>query len=87
MPFRLSRKSLENLTFLSGFRRDGGTIFSKPNIYFQKKILGLAEMEFSDFVIKKQIQSGQIMKRLVVFAVACRKFIKFILEYREPKNK
>ena len=38
-------------------------------------------MEFSDFVMKKQLQSGQIMKRLEVFA-AFKKFVKFILLYR-----
>ena len=37
-------------------------------------------MTFSDFVIKKQIQSRQIRKRLVEVA-GCEKILKFMLTY------
>ena len=77
IPFELSELKTKNLT-LAGFSH-GGAIFGKTKqIFYFQKFCQRAQLEFSDFVMKKQIQSGQIMKRLVVFA-GCRKYMKLIL--------
>ena len=50
---------------------------------FFLKFCQRAQMEFSDFVLKKQIQSGQIRKLLVGVA-GCTKLLKLILIYILP---
>ena len=74
-PFWKIERKKNFVLFCRKWRRHAWRL---ANVKFFQKFSGYPKWFIWNFVMKKQIQSGQIIKRLEVFA-ACKKFVKFIL--------